>query len=89
MTANRGILPVKAVETINQKDYLTLTISKNPDARNLAFLIEHSEDLAKWHSVEGLAEVFAHDPEMIKIGLPLSEASGPFHFLRLRVTSEK
>ena len=81
--ADRSVLPRVAVEN----GYLTLTYNVNPDATDLAYIVEVSTDCVSWQSGTGYTSSPVAIPatNTVKVTDRTPIATGTRHMMRLRV----
>ena len=79
--------PVSSMETVGADKFLTLTISKSPDAADVTFTVQVSGDLAAWNSGTGHTTIIENTSTLLKVrdNTPMNGTAR--RFIRLRVTS--
>ena len=79
--ADPAALPAPSVEN----DFLTLTITRNPDAADLLFTPEVSADLVTWESAEDQVVVVEDTPTTLRVRDAQPVSTSARRFMRLRV----
>ena len=83
---NSAQLPESASVEIDGQRYLTLSASRNPDAADITFVVEVSDDLAAWRSAPGEDVVILTDtPSLLEVRSAQPISPGAPQFIRLRV----
>jgi hypothetical protein len=84
-TPNTIPLLESGLADINGQTYWTVQIDRNPDAHDILFDFETSDDLIDWHGGPGHIEILEDAPGHIRVRstAPLSES--PIRFIRYRV----
>ena len=85
-TPNPGILPVSSFVTIAKRQYLALTVNKNPDTTGIDYAVEVSSDLLSWNSGTGHTVLVNETPEQLVVRDAIPLDSSTSRFLRLGVT---
>ncbi|HLS28561.1 MAG TPA: hypothetical protein VK041_07910 [Opitutales bacterium] len=85
-SSTRG--PAQSRETIGDTEYLTLSVSKNPDATDVNLEFETSSDLAAWTAADNNLVVLHETADTVKVGIPVTGETNDRYFLRLRVSQD-
>ena len=78
---NSNALPIAALEN----NYLTLTITRDPEAAGLRFIPEVSTNLLSWNSGASWIVVLEDTPTRLRVRDALPMTTGAARFMRLRV----
>jgi hypothetical protein len=85
LSAKRDGVPTGGIEAIGDVNYLTLNVAKNPDAADVVFMVEVSDDLINWNSGNEHTTTLENSLSLLRVrdNTPLVQADR--RFIRLRV----
>ena len=79
-------LPTSSISNISGQNYLTLTVTKNPSATDLAYTVEVTSDLVNWFSGPTYTTTITNTSTSLVVRDNTPMSSNPRRFIRLKVT---
>jgi hypothetical protein len=86
LVTTAAISPTHGTTTVEEDNFLTIIITKNPDATDISYLVETSTDLATWQTGAGHTVVISDTTTELSVRAAAPMTNDTQRFLRLRVT---